>query len=986
MAPHVDVLAAVGDRYRVEREIARGGGGVVYAARDLRHGRAVAIKVIGPEVAGEVDRERFVREIETVARLSHPHILPLYDSGSTADSLYFVMPLIEGESLRARLERERRLPVDEALRLAGEVADALEYAHGRGVIHRDVKPENILLSSGHALLADFGISRAATGEGERLTRTSVVIGTPRYMSPEQWLGGGTLDARSDVYSLACVLHEMLAGDPPYAGGGRPAQALHLFEAPTPLRAIRPDVPPAVERAVLAALAKAPADRPASAAAFARALREPGETALAGAAQSPRHGLPAPLTSFVGRESELRECRELLRRTRLLTLLGPGGCGKTRLAIRVAEESLGEFAGRVWFVDLASTSEPARVPQRVADAVGVRDPGTEPLAHALAARLGEHPALLVLDNCEPVLEACSGLIEELLRLAEPLRVIATSREVTGLAGEMGYPVAPLAVPPDGAADLEALGAIEAVRLFVERARLVAPGFALRPDNATAVSEICRRLDGIPLAIELAAARARVLSVEEIRTRLKDRFRLLTGGRSVVSARHQTLRGAIQWSYDHLPEDEQRLFRALAVFAGGWTLAGAVAVNGGTPGEFETLDRLARLAEQSLLQARIGPAGRTRYRFLETIREFALERLAEAGEEEAIRGRHLDYCEAFVAEPTMGSAGEREAQWLARMAEEHDDLLAALSWCDRVPNGATRALRMTSALTRFWLVRAEFGTARRMLERALARSAPLGESRERADALRAAGDFAQRQCDFAVARELLDRALAEYRTLGDRAGVARTLNTLGVMLSCQGDAAGARAFYEQSLEAYRAAALGAGVAMVLTNLGVSAIRQGDLASARGYLEEGVRAYRATGDPDALAGALVDLGVLLIRLDDRPAARARLLEAIELIAELRAGRSVADALEACSELAACEAQLEIAARLLGAAEALRESVGLPAAPSDREALERSKARLAADLGPAAFAAAIREGASLGFDQALAESAAWLRRPATPRAPGVA
>ena len=562
--------------YQIDRLLGRGGMASVFLAQDLRHRRVVAIKVLKAEIAAAIGADRFMREIEFTAQLVHPHILPLFDSGAVGDRLYYVMPHVKGGSLLARLQREAPLPLDEALRLTHEIASALGHAHRQGFVHRDIKPANILLSDGMAMVADFGIARVMSASGVmRLTGTGAAVGTPLYMSPEQALGTEEVGAPADLYSLACMLYEMLAGAPPFTGPSVIAVlSQHAAQAVPPLRAKRPAVPEGVERTLERALSKAPGDRFATAAQFAEALT----AATVGAAMPAlstytvgSHNLPLQRTSFVGREKELAACTQLFGETRLLTLTGIGGCGKTRLALMLANRLRPRYPDGVWFVDLAPLSDGSRVAEALAMAVAVREkPGTS-LTEALCAHVQGKRLLLVLDNCEHLLESSRALAEALLRAGHELGILVTSREGLGIDGERPFAVRSLSVPaPELVGDLQAVEASEAVRLFVDRARIGDPVFALTPRNAVVVADICRRLDGIPLAIELAATRVKMLSVEEIRSKLDDRFRLLTGGKRALP-RHQTLRSVFEWSYDHLTADERRLFRQVSVFAGGFTLA-------------------------------------------------------------------------------------------------------------------------------------------------------------------------------------------------------------------------------------------------------------------------------------------------------------------------------------------------------------------------------------------------------------------------------
>src|SRR5947207_5290240 len=615
---HERLAEALADRYRLERPLGQGGMATVYLAHDLKHSRKVAVKVLRSDFGTAIGAERFLREIEIAAALNHPHILAVHDSGEAAGLLYYVTPYVEGKTLRDRLQRDTRLPLEEALKITREVADALDYAHQRGVVHRDIKPENILFQSGHAVVADFGIARAISAAGETrsraLTQPGAVIGTPDYMSPEQASGQRELDGRCDQYALACVLYEMLAGQPPFTGPTIDSILLRQLTVQAPrITDFQPDVPKAVAAALARALAKAPAERFSGMAAFVEAIEAP--EAPVGAPP------PAQLTSFIGRERETAAVQELLQSTRLLTLTGAGGSGKTRLALEVASRlgAGGRYPDGIAWVELAPLANPELVPHHVADALGVRRDGIRAAGDALLEALRDWEALLVLDNCEHLVDACARLAEALLRGCPRLRTMTTSREALGIGGERASLVPALTLPEAGKPVTRAVAAeSEAIRLFVERTQAVRPSVELIDANVAAMVHICRRLDGLPLAIELAAARARVLDPQQIAARLDDVFGLLTSGSRTALPHHRTLRSTIEGSHGLLTEQEQILFRRLAVFAGGFTIDAAEAVAaGGAISARAVLDLLSGLVDKSLVLLET-EALEARYRMLDTIR--------------------------------------------------------------------------------------------------------------------------------------------------------------------------------------------------------------------------------------------------------------------------------------------------------------------------------------------------------------------------------
>jgi len=776
--------------YRVARELGRGGMATVYEAEDLKHHRRVALKVIRPDVAETIGRSRFLREIEVTANFSHPHILPLFDSGDAAGRLFYVMPLVAGETLRARLNRERPLPIEDAVRLTREIASALTYAHQHGTVHRDIKPENILLSAGIGLLADFGIAHSIALAAETTdfasTRVGTLLGTPGYMSPEQ-ISGDAVDARTDVYALACVLFEMLTGQPPFAAATADALfRMHLVATPQPVTALRPSVSPALAAVVAKALAKARSDRFESAARFAEAIAAavtPSATPVAGEwAVAVPHNLPRLRTQFIGRQRELEECSRLIESTQLLTITGVGGCGKTRLAVQLAERLLARFPDGVWFADLAPLEHGERVADAVRASLGIPEvPGKASTATLKDGVCGKR-LLIVLDNCEHVLREAASLANELLSV-EGIHMLATSREGLGSDGERLFALRSLAVPSaDASHTVETLREFEAVRLFVDRAQLVVHDFALDEANGAAVADICRRLDGIPLAIELAAGRVRVLSPEQIRAKLNDRFRLLTGGSKTALPRHQTLRTTMQWSYDLLTPAEQGLLRALSVFAGGWTMAHAGRVWLPTGDEFETVDVIGRLVEKSLVIVDRGRGDETRYGLLETVRQYARECLTDAGEAYSIRSRQATVF-LEVAELAYVERFAKEQQWAAVLETEHDNLRAALEFFRE--SDCERYLALAGALAWFWQVRSHLVEGRGHLAAALASSPADPPRPARARALWGAANTNAWQGSTAAGRPMMEQALQMWREVGNLPEVAVALEGIGWIQFIGGD---------------------------------------------------------------------------------------------------------------------------------------------------------------------------------------------------------
>ena len=1002
--------------YLVLGPLGEGGMGTVFRARDTRLDREVALKMLPPEFAAEADRlARFRQEALAIASLNHPNVATIYGfEEPEPGTLLLVLEKVEGESLAERLERGA-LPLEEALRVCAQVAEALEVAHDRGVIHRDIKPGNVMLgprglvkvldfglaektgtratplrplappSSADATIAVDAVATAAldpgatvvmpgdvTMAGEGTGGGGAVSGTPGYMSPEQ-IRGETQDARTDGFAFGCLLYECLCGRRAFPGAPLESMKAALFAEPD--YALLPERTPSRIRALLVRtltkdLSGRLPDLKAARLEIEDALGIRRASALM-AGEAPEvapSNLPKQTSSFVGRQEQIEACIQAMATTRLLTLTGVGGSGKTRLALKVAEVLLAESPDGVWFVDLAPVSDPERVVLSIAAAAGVREEPGQTLLSTLREHFATRKVLLVLDNCEHLVTACAATTELLLDAAPELRVIATSREALSIPGETLHGVPTLALPPaDPPPTAASVVEYESARLFVERGRQVRPDFALSDADAPIVADLCRRLDGIPLAIELAAARLRVLGVKEIRAKLDDRFRLLTGGSRTALPRHQTLRATIQWSYDQLTDDEKRFLRALAAFTGGWTMETATAVVDDNADEFETLDLMTRLVEKSLAVVERADAG-SRYRFLETVRQFALEELNAAGEGKATRDRHLRTFEQLAHEAESGLLGPDQATWLARLESEHGNLLAAFDWCASAEDGAMRGLGIAASLSRFWTARGYFELGWTSLKTALDRDTEAKPTPARGKALVRAGGLALYRGDYAGARPLIEASLAITRAEGDEKGEARALSGVGTVATCQGDFIPAKAAFEESLALYRKHGNKRGEGTALHNLGYIAVRMAEPEEARRLFEETLTTARAVGDFEFLSLSLSAAAVAALRRNDLASARGMIAESLDHALALGAKREGAYGLEAAAELARAEGHPVRAARLSGASEALRKAMGSPLIPVEEEERKEFLGHLDSDLGSAALASELASGRGLGFAEAVA------------------
>ncbi len=994
----------------------------VYLATDVRHGRSVALKVLDATIAGSVGADRFLREIEIAARLTHPHIVPLFDSGAASPGsdnearlLYYVMPFIAGESLRQRLERDGAMPLADVVRITREVASALDYAHRRGVVHRDIKPENVLLSEGHAVVADFGIARAVmeSATDATLTQVGMIVGTPAYMSPEQATGSFELDARSDQYSLACVVFELLGGHAPFRGPTAIALLAQHATAPAPpLRTTEP-VPDGVERAIHRAMSKTPGDRFPTVSAFAEAIAEGIVDAPAAAvrlpagaavARAPR--IPVPLTPLLGREHEVKTILALLQRdgARLLTLSGPGGVGKTRLALHIAAAPPANLPDGAYFVPLTEARDADALNARIAQAVGLRGVAAGS-PDALRDHLRERRALLVLDNFEHLVDAAS-VVSSLLADCPQLKALVTSQVLLRVYGEHEVPIEPLAIPDAHVAPRPREAArYPAVRLFMERATAARPDFVLDESNVAAVFGICTTLDGVPLAIELAAARVKSMTPQALLPKLRLSLDALSGGARDLPTRQQTMRGAIAWCHDLLSDRERAVFRRLAMFSGGVTAASAAAVclDGGSVDD--AAEVLASLADHSLVRPQTDATGDARYVMLRPVHAFTLELLTTAGEFDVTSDRHAAYfCDLVAnAEPEVVRRGEG---WYDRLDAERDNLNAAMRrLTDR--GAVIEALRMGVALWQFWDARSYAREGLDAMRQALAIAPQEMPLRLRLSALYAAGVLADASGDYAVGRRLFEEHLEWTRQLGDPAATSIASNNLAILLLRQGDADAAIRLLEPMLSMLRDAGDLRAFAIGTVNIGDAERARGNLAAARVRYEDAIQLLAKSGDEITLAwtqnhlaglareegnqtearercrealrlftgrnnkrgmaAVLIDLGEMSASEGRLPEARSLLEDALAHVADAGDQRGMLRVIEALAGVAALGGHAERAVRLAGAVAGLRDRLGTPMSDAERDNLEARVLPAIAAMEEMESARVWRDGLDMAMEQVL-------------------
>jgi predicted ATPase len=1017
---------------RVLEKIGEGGFGEVYRAFEPILQREVAVKLSREDRASQPTTQGMpMAEARRLARVRHPNVLTIHGIEEHDGRAGIWTEYVRGATLETLLNENGPLVEAELLRIGTAICRALSAVHAVGVVHGDIKTSNVMREAGgRIVLMDFGAGvDLGPFVGHDMGPAGSVTGTPLIMAPEL-LEGRPLSFASDVYAVGVLLYRLASGRYPHVaanldqliarvlGGGHEALAELQHDLSRPLCE-------AIERA----MSTDPSARFASAEAMRAALESCSDTPTEPAARNRPTGLPREIGHFVGRGPVLLDVRRQVLGRPLVTLTGVGGSGKTRIALRVAAELHDGFEGGAHWIDLIPAGADEVLTLRLVRALGIPEKAGADAETLLGDFLREKRTLLVLDNCEHVRIAVANMLERLLPSCPLLHVLATSREELGLEQETAFPIPPMTVPdavgPRGGTEVLDSEPSESVQLFVDRARERRPDFVLTAANAPAIERICCGLDGIPLAVELAAARVTALGTDQIAQRLEQSLRLLSRGESDGTPHHRTMQACIDWSFRLLSAEEQTLLERLSIFAGSWSQEAAerVCADSFDPptglaivGTREVGDLLSALVEKSLVQSETGrdeerDGSRVSYRMLEMVRRFARERIG-AEEETATRGRMVAYYVALCdrAQPDMGSP--REAAWITRFAAEHENLRIALDACDGRSDHLDPAMRMITVLRRYWLVRRQLRegvtwverlllphvrteraradacyiaasltlpqsdtvSTRRFGEESLALMRKLGDRKGTAAVLSILGMAAIAQADNVTGRRYLEESIAIDREMGNLGPIPNRLNSLGIVAGRQRDHEGADRYFGDALELFRRADDKIGISTMLANLSTNARLLGQMERARDLAQEAVEVGRACGHGPSERQATRALAMARLHMADFDGARRLLRDAL-MQRDPEDAMQLIWGMEGLGQLEEAEGHAARAVRIIAAAAALRDRMGVPIPEIDGEDRARRLDALKRHLGEAAFATAWAEGNAMSVEVATAYALATPR-----------
>lgn len=965
--------------YKILRKLGSGGMGVVFLALDLTLEREVALKFLPRKYnANPAMKQRFTREARAAAALDHPNIAGVFEVDENADGrLFIAMPFYKGKTLKEKIF-DKSVTISFAVEYAANIADGLAHAHRNGIVHRDIKPENIMIcDDGGLKILDFGIAKIADAD---VTQKGILLGTISYMSPEQ-AAGETVDPRTDLWSLGLVLYEMLTGRQPFKTEEISTMiSTILLREPVPVSQITENIPPELEKIVGKSLKKNKTERYQTARDFADDLANV-KLFLSAENKLPNikfnyekfapfnvkkevpNNLTAQLTPLVGRGREIVGIKDLLLRDeiRLITMTGIGGTGKTRLSHRIARDLLADFPDGVFFVDLSAIFKTDLVAPEIALVLKVKESGSEQIENLLNNFLADKKILLVLDNFEQITDA-APIVAELLASAENLKIIVTSRNILQIRGEYEYKVPPLDLPDSSNIHSEqSLAQYASITLFIQRAKAAKSDFELTGENIITVVEICKKLEGLPLAIELAAARIKILSPNDLLARLDDQLKVLTSGAKDLPVRQQTMRNAIAWSYDLLDEPERKLFRQFSVFVGGATLDAIENIF--AENDVEIFETVLSLTDKSLLRRKENSDGSFRFQMLEVVRQFSANKLFESGEDKNAKQNHADYflklAETF--EPNL--RGAEQAKWLDLLEQELGNLRAAFEYF--LEFDIEKCLNLTGATHRLWSVHGHYTEGRNRIESVLEKSRNASKA-ARTKALIPAADLAWSQGDLSSAAKFYEECLNLSREISDRRKIAQSCNGLAITRLNQNEF-DIRPLLEESLNIGRELGDKPIVGVALMGLGELSRLEGKNAEAKIFYEEIVTEARKGGDAFNLLYALFNLGSVSCMDGDAETAREQFSESISLAKDLGSIRAVADCLDGFGYVSVVSEDFKMAAKLFGAAEALRESVGFEIQTADKIYRDHFIEIAKNSIGEISFIEFENKGKNLSMDEAI-------------------
>lgn len=996
--------------YKILEPIGSGGMGEVYLAEDESLGRQVALKVLPRDVLADENRlGRFQREANAVSALNHPNILTIFEFAQEDNLHFFASEFIKGQTLRERMERGP-LRVTETLEIAIQICSALGAAHEAGVIHRDIKPENLMIrEDGYVKVLDFGLAKqiekvasdeAKTTIAQRFSLPGMIMGTVSYMSPEQ-ARGTRIDSRSDIFALGIVMYEMLTGKPPFRGETATDVIAELIQTDPPLpSSINWHVPTSLDEIVEQAIEKDPSKRFQSAKELLDSLKrllkrieldaevrhtvisDPGQRKtvtisaeqIAEASGSQADSYLPDLTPLIGREDEIAQLIDLIvnQQKRLVTLTGIGGTGKTRLAQELCRRVVKEFKDGFVFLRLAEIHDAALVPAVIAQQLRVQEIIGRPIVESVRDFIKDKQILMVLDNFEQIMNA-APFVADLINSSRDLMIIVTSRERLHLQAETEFNVSPLPVPDeDKQVNPEELAKIDSVQLFVHRSRHANSSFRLTEENAGQVAKICSMLDGLPLAIELAAARTRLFSLSMIIEKLEARLVFLTGGAIDLPKRQQTMRAAVDWSYDLLNEEEKRLFRRLSVFACRFSVVAAETIASGLPGDASTideddtvkfLDRFGSLADKSLLVRRQHPGGDISFCLLELVREYAEVKLETDDDADEIRRRHAYYYLSIAEEAEPHLQTKDTAKWIHKLDGEYENIRLALIWS--IKKEPEIAARIAAAIRHFWLIRGHLTEGLAWAEEILALDPDI-PNEIKWKILTVCGNIGQFQGNIRKAHTFYDEALTAARQTGNRKLIAQSLRGVGALAYLQYDFITARDLIDEAIRLSREMSDDFGLAAALARLGDISNVEGDTSTARKLTSESLEIFRRIGYSEGVSAKLYNLGAIVFLDGDHEFARQCFEEAH--IAAMELGEKINTRLifDGFAALATEQGDYVRAAKLSGVADSIGATIGYSIEPAEQKFRDAYLGRLKAAMPRDEFQAEHEAGRDLSTDEA--------------------